>query len=332
MASKFAKAKAQQPNLRLAFYGPPGSGKTFTSLLVAEGLAQRDGKRIAFIDTEESGTDFYALDVPDRATHPEAFDFDVLRTQSLAEAVEAVKSISPETHSVIVIDSITHLWEAAMNAAERTRKDTVKFGEWAKVKRPYKNFIKWLMESPYHVLICGRMKNVFEDDDKGDIKKVGVTMNAERDTAYEPQVCIRLDPKVDAKDTTRTTYYAYVEKDRTGLLAGRTLANLGFSHFAPILALLGGEQVKYEDPDAVAMRDNELMEREQEEIELKKNAKSRELLAVYSNKLREATTPAELATIANELKTKRGQLEDHHREVLLGAYEDRVKEVNSAQV
>jgi pantothenate kinase-related protein Tda10 len=55
----FRKAKAEQAALKIGIYGPPGSGKTFTSLLIAEGLGKISGKRVAYVDTER-GTDFYA--------------------------------------------------------------------------------------------------------------------------------------------------------------------------------------------------------------------------------------------------------------------------------
>ena len=37
--SAFAKPTSLKAALKLAFYGPAGSGKTFTALLLAEGLA-----------------------------------------------------------------------------------------------------------------------------------------------------------------------------------------------------------------------------------------------------------------------------------------------------
>jgi pantothenate kinase-related protein Tda10 len=55
----FRKAKGEQAAIKMGLYGPPGSGKTFTSLLIAEGLAAITGKRIAYVDTER-GTDFYS--------------------------------------------------------------------------------------------------------------------------------------------------------------------------------------------------------------------------------------------------------------------------------
>ena len=48
----FRKAKAEQAALKVGLYGPPGSGKTFTALLLAEGLAKATKKRVAYVDTD----------------------------------------------------------------------------------------------------------------------------------------------------------------------------------------------------------------------------------------------------------------------------------------
>ena len=63
----FQKPEPLKAALKVGLYGPAGSGKTFTSLLIAEGLARHAGKRVAYIDTEQ-GTAFYAQVVPAR-TH-----------------------------------------------------------------------------------------------------------------------------------------------------------------------------------------------------------------------------------------------------------------------
>src|SRR6188768_3636821 len=98
----FQKAKAEQAAIKMGIYGPPGAGKTFTSLLLAEGLAALSGKRIAYVDTEH-GTDFYCKAVKNRAAHPEAFDFDAIYTRSLTEVLAAVKGLKPSEHGVIIV-------------------------------------------------------------------------------------------------------------------------------------------------------------------------------------------------------------------------------------
>src|SRR5688572_32361838 len=73
----FQKPQPLKAALKLALYGPAGAGKTFTALLLAEGLARHTGRRIALVDTEQ-GSAFYGQQVPERSVHPTAFDFDVL--------------------------------------------------------------------------------------------------------------------------------------------------------------------------------------------------------------------------------------------------------------
>src|SRR3989304_10153174 len=99
----FKKAKAEQAAIKMGIYGPSGSGKTFTALLLAEGLAEISGKRIAFVDTER-GTDFYCKEVPARKIHPNAFDFDALNTKSITEIISAIKGLDPKVYGVVVID------------------------------------------------------------------------------------------------------------------------------------------------------------------------------------------------------------------------------------
>jgi hypothetical protein len=80
----FQKLQPLKATLKIGLYGPAGSGKTFTSLLIAEGLARHTGKRVAFCDTEQ-GTAFYGQEIAQRVVHPQAFDFDVLHTKSITE-------------------------------------------------------------------------------------------------------------------------------------------------------------------------------------------------------------------------------------------------------
>src|SRR5262245_3063320 len=124
----FRKAKAEQAALKMGLYGPPGSGKTFTALLLAEGLAAKANKRIAFVDTEH-GTDFYCKTVPSRPVHPAAFDFDALYTKSITDVISAVKGLKVEEYGVVIIDSITHIWEAARAAysGRTTKAGTIPF-------------------------------------------------------------------------------------------------------------------------------------------------------------------------------------------------------------
>lgn len=326
--TRFKKAKPLQARLKVSIYGPPGSGKTFTTLLMAEGLAAARGKRIAYLDTER-GTDFYAMKIAARKVHPEAFDFDALYTRSLAEVTEAIKALNPEEHGVIVLDSISHLWDAAMDAyaGGKTKIDSIPMHAWGKIKKPYKDLIAWLIGSPFDVFILGRQKNIFDKDDDGEMTKTGVGMRAEGETAYEPHLCLRMETEFKKDDPTKTTsrQLCFVEKDRTGILMGQIYKNPGFSMVEPLLPLLGDIQAPVEDSDERAARDSELMGAIDDAKAKAKEEKSLGLFRDFSSKLSSADSLPILADVTAELKKQKRYLtEDHAKslgELLIGARE-----------
>lgn len=256
----FRKARAEQAFVKAGMYGPQGSGKTATALLCAEGLAQHYGKRVAFIDTEH-GTDFYVQTVPERKFHPEAFDIDAMYGRSITDAISAIKELDTNVYGVVVIDSISHIWDAAiaMYKGKQTSIGTIPMSAWAQIKKPYKELMTLLLSMPAHVIICGRQANVFEDED-GEMKKTGVKMRAEGETEYEPHICIRFlpnkpTPKGDSSDTV-----CIVEKDRTSILHGKMIVNPTYDKLIkPIVKLLGGTQATIETEDETGRRDAEAM-------------------------------------------------------------------------
>lgn len=296
----FRKAKAEQAALKIGMYGPPGSGKTFTSLLLAEGLGKASGKRVAYVDTEH-GTDFYCKAVPSRAMHPEAFDFDALYTRSLTETLQAVRGIKPAEYGVVVIDSITHLWEAARAAytGKQTKAGTIPMHAWGKIKAPYKELMSLLLSSPMHVLICGRQGTEYETDEETDeLKAIGYKMKAEGETAYEPHILIRMEAIKPRKSNEVATIVAYAEKDRTGVLSGRTFANPTFDTLCkPLLPLLGETQARIETADEAAMQDAEQLANAERE----RTASSTNHLRTFSARIALATTEKDLKAIGKEI-------------------------------
>lgn len=322
--AKFMKAKPQQARLKVSIYGPPGSGKTFSTLLMAEGLARVRGKRVAYVDTER-GTDFYAQAVPSRKVHPAAFDFDALYSRSIAETTEAVTSLDPSEHGILVLDSITHLWEAAMEAyqGKRTKIDSIPMHAWGKIKKPYKDLLKFLIAAPLDVFILGRQKNVFDtDEDSGEMKKIGVTMRAEGETPYEPHICIRMEARINPEKTTESVYVAYIEKDRTGVLAGRSICNPSFATIEPLLPLLGEVQAPAEDEDERLARDAELIEQNEEKGRAKEE-RSADLFRQLNADLVAAPDLAALSAVAGRIKKEKRYLVEQHESTLREVYRGR---------
>ena len=301
----FKKADPKQAFLKIALYGEQGSGKTATSLILAEGIANAVGKRIAYIDTER-GTDFYAKEVPQRKWHPQAFDFDALYSRSLLEAIKESKGLNFNEHGVLIVDSISHLWEAAIEAwsGKKTKAGTLPIWAWGQIKKPFKDFITFLMNIPAHVIICGRQGNNFDvNEETGDIQKTGVKMKSEGETAYEPHILVNMyQMKMDKDGKRKGQCVAYFEKDRTGLFTGKSIIEPTYDDFKCLMILLGNEQAVIEndtsDIDAELM-DNEKSDEEKRNISLALKDK-------FLTQIQNVNSLSELQEAWNEVHKKEG--------------------------
>lgn len=305
----FVKAAPKQAYLKLLLYGPKGSGKTFSALLMAEGLAAKRGGRVAFVDSEYhgGGSDFYAQAIPQRQIHPDAFDFDRLETLSLKEALDGIHSLDPAVHKVVIIDSISHFWQAAMDAYEGKMvgkgEDKIPIQAWGKIKKPFKgDLIQWLIAAPFDVILCARQKNVY-DTSGGEWSLDRVAPRTEGETEYELPIEFRMYEHRD-QDGKASGWFAVVEKDRTGILAGRRLRNPDYSTIEPIVSILGAEARDASDQDERIAQDSELITAQDDKVKAKAD-KSRTLRVELEERLYKAETVDALGEIAAEIKKKK---------------------------
>jgi len=302
--SKFTKAESGQAFLKIGLYGKTGSGKTLTSLLWAEGLAARDGKRVAYVDTER-GTEFYSRAIPERVCHPAAFDFDRLITRSLMDTLEAVEGIDPETHSVVVIDSITHLWEAARDAyaGKKMSNGGIPIQAWQQIKKPYKRLMSLFLDGNFHAILCGREGVVMENDDEGEAQVVGTKMKAEGETPHEPHILGRMSPERDKEGG--YVIRVFFEKDRSGILTGKTFPWPTYKTIEPVVAYLtGSTQGKLGTPEENAEHDAAAQERQREQAEAEKQA----TFIAIRDALHAAKAPEALKAAWELTKGKKGKL------------------------
>ncbi len=312
----FVKAVPKQGFAKILIYGWTGGGKSLTALMFAEGLAKREGKRVAYVDTEfmSGGVDYYMKKVVERECHPEAFDFDHSTTRSLFTVIEDIASLDPKVYGVVVIDSISHLWDAAIEAYEGKKvgkqEDKIPISAWAAIKKPYKALIRTLLDAPYHVIVCGRQKALYEDDAAGDMKKVGFTVRAEGETQYDFPIQIRMECPKGSKDV-----FANFENDKSSVLKGKTLPNPTFATLAPVLAYLDSEARVSEDPDDVAANDSQLLSVGAEKAKAKED-KSEALYATLQAAVGAANDLQALLAISVTMKKERKHLIDTHEEAL----------------
>lgn len=153
MTFQFAPALRTETSLLIGIAGASGSGKTFSALRLATGLAG-DGK-IGFIDTEAGRALHYA----DKFK----FDHGELKPPFTPERyTEAVQSYEEAGFKVIVIDSISHEHEGEgglLEWAERLGETMKPPKNWIKPKTAHKRMVNKMLQSRAHLIFCMRAED-----------------------------------------------------------------------------------------------------------------------------------------------------------------------------
>jgi hypothetical protein len=153
MTFQFAKALRTETSLLIAIAGASGSGKTFSALRLATGLAE--GGKIAFIDTEAGRALHYA----------DKFDFEhgqlkaPFTPMAYAAAIEAAEA---EGFKVIVIDSMSHEHEGEggiVEWADRLGKTMKPPKNWTEPKVAHKRMVNRMLQSRAHLIFCLRAED-----------------------------------------------------------------------------------------------------------------------------------------------------------------------------
>lgn len=241
-----------RPFLKMALQGFAGDGKTMTAAVVAIGVHKliKSKKPIAIFDTEKAS----------KALKPH-FDKEKIEVvvddenRSLAALNHTIQECIAGAADILIIDSITHVWEDFMTAYMKTKNRTkLEFQDWGVLKPKWKKeFSLAFVQAPLHIIFTGRAGYEYEneknEDGKREIFKSGVKMKAEGETAFEPDILVFMEKHQDLlgqkKNIWRT---ATILKDRTTLIDGMTLNADGkakgpsFKMFEPaVKALLDGE-------------------------------------------------------------------------------------------
>ncbi len=169
---QFKKATKQFSYLRLALVGPAGSGKTYSSLRLAQGL----GERIAVIDSERGSAAKYADEF--------AFDIMVLDSFSPQDYMEAIQAAVDAAYDVLIIDSLSHAWIGKggvlemHDAAAAQEKGGNSYTAWRVVTPEHNRLVDTILQAPLHLIATLRSKieYVQEKDERGKtvIRKVGL--------------------------------------------------------------------------------------------------------------------------------------------------------------
>lgn len=210
----FRKAERKQAKLRLALCSPSGGGKTYTSLLIAQGLAP--GGKVALIDTEAGSGELYADMTP----------YDVAPLSSPytpSRYIEVIEAAGAAGYDVLIIDSLSHAWAGEGGVLELHDRAAAavknSFAAWREVTPQHNALVEAILRAPLHVIVTMRTKTAYEVIEEGGKKKpvkIGLAPIQRDGLEYEFTLVM---------DLTTEGHIATATKDRTGLFDGQ--------HFPP---------------------------------------------------------------------------------------------------
>ena len=173
MTFTFRPAVRENVNLLISVAGGTGSGKTYTAMRLASGMAE--GKRFCVIDTEAGRAKHYA----------DQFDFDHGDMEPPfrpSAYIEAIKAADNAGYPVIVVDSASHEhagdgglldWHDEeldrMAGNDWKKREACKMAAWIKPKTAHKKFVSQLLQVRAHLILCFRAQEQIEmvRNDKG---------------------------------------------------------------------------------------------------------------------------------------------------------------------
>ena len=202
----FVKAKKEKIWTKVLLGGSSGSGKTYSALRLATGLAKKCGSGIAAIDTEAGRIRYYANE----------FDFsDMQLTEPFTpeKYIEAINEAVSSGFKVLIIDSISHEWNYCVDIHDKMPGNS--WTNWSKITPRHDAFMEKILQAPIHIIATVRGKDEYvleEKNGKQTPKKVGLGFKQRDGVEYNYTATFNI-----AQDT----HIAEATKDNTHIFEGR---------------------------------------------------------------------------------------------------------------
>lgn len=174
------KAQREGARMVIGIAGQSGTGKTYTAIKLAYGLAGGKGEKVGFLDTENRRGSLYADIVDD----PFLIG-DLYAPFSPQRYIDAIRAFQDAGVEVLVIDSVSHEWEGTGGCDEIAGQATNKVLGWQRAKEQHKRFMNVLLQSDMHVIACIRAREKIDFSDPKNPRPLGVQPVCEKNFMFE---------------------------------------------------------------------------------------------------------------------------------------------------
>ena len=191
------KAARKAVPMLISLSGTSGSGKTFSGLLLAAGMAK--GGQVGMIDAENGRGTLYEDDPMIRAALPGGYLYTgISAPYNPARYVKALQAMESAGVKVCLIDSTSHEWEGEGGCTDIAENQKLRgMPNWAAAKLQHKKFLAYCLSSPMHIVFClrAREKTKIVKDEKGKDQFVaqGIQPVAEKNFVFEMLLSLMFD-------------------------------------------------------------------------------------------------------------------------------------------
>lgn len=237
----------EQAFLKAGIYGFAGSGKTYTASLFAIGLAKMlKINRVAFFETE-TGSNY----VVPTLFKPAKIELVGMKSKAFIDCVNVIRECEQNKIEILIIDSITHVWNELVNAyLKKHNRTRLRVWDWGPLKEEWRKLTNAYLSSKVHIFLCGRAGYEYEqtedEDGNKEIVKTGIKMKTETEMGYEPSLLILMKRgKTFINNKQKIIRTACIEKDRFGIVDGMEFENPVFENILPHVNMLnlGGDHI-----------------------------------------------------------------------------------------
>lgn len=167
------EAERAGSRLVIGISGVSGSGKTYTALQLAWGLAGGNAKKVGLLDTENKRGSLYADSLRDKTGKVHKFLIgDLYAPFSPQRYIDAILEFQAAGVEVLVIDSVSHEWNGLGGVLHLVNQQAKSITGWKLYKPEHQRFMNTMLQCDMHIIVCIRAANKTDwSDPKNPVSK-----------------------------------------------------------------------------------------------------------------------------------------------------------------
>lgn len=238
-----SKIVAENSFIKASFGGFAGSGKTRTAteLLIGVYNEMKLKKPVLLIDNEKGSR--FLIPLFENNKIPVI----VKETVELADILTAFEFLKNNEIDFLFIDSLTKIWyNFVRQYREKNKRVFMTLQDWGKILPQWQEiFADKYVNVEGNCIFTGRGGYTYEMEEneethKKEFVKAGIKMKMAGETPFETDLNVWMSISQDIDDNNKPIVWreAFILKDRSGLIDGKTFKNPTFKDFKPVINYL----------------------------------------------------------------------------------------------